>query len=135
MSMSVDQAFVDAYVNDNSAFGIAVTGENLPYGPTDSRTPYAELITLPNPTERLSADTVEMTGLFRVILRYPLDRGDFEMKTKAEAILAAFPIDSVISYGGQNVQIINVHRGPGNPEKGWFKAVITLGYQAFKNRS
>ena len=129
MSIKIDQAFIKAFID--AAFGLPIAHDNLPYVPV-AGTAYAELLMLPNSIEAQSlADLNETSGIFRVILRYPVNVGSIGAKTMADAIMAEFPIGSKVTYDNQSAQVTKVHRQPGYPEDGWFKLVITVRYLAF----
>lgn len=132
MSIKVDDAFTQAFID--GAFGLPIAHENLPYTPT-AQTAYAEIFLIPGPKYPLSvSDTDATSGLFRVILRYPPDTGAVTAKQKAEAIIAAFPVNSTVTSSGQSVRVTSVSRDRGYPEDGWFKTVVTITYQAFITR-
>lgn len=132
MSIKIDQLFVKEFVD--GAFGLPIAHENFDYKPT-GRTAYAELIQLPNPIVGLSlATTDETSGLFRVILRYPIGKSSGPAKVKAEAIMAAFPVNSKITYSSQAVTILGTGRQPGVHEDGWYKIVVTIRYSALITR-
>ena len=108
MSIKIDQAFVQSF--NNGSFGLPINYENMPYTPV-SGTAYAELISLPNPIDSLSlSDMNETSGIFRVILRYPIDGGAITPKAKAEEIMAHYPIGSSVAYSGQSATIRSVSR-------------------------
>ncbi len=132
MSFKIDQAFITEF--NAGSFGLPVAHENAPYEPTLG-TAYAELIMAQNPVDALSwADSNESSGVFRVILRYPLNTGSGTAKAKADEILDHFAIDKQITYSGQSVTILSGHREPGVPEDGWYKIVVTIRYWAYLAR-
>lgn len=132
MSIKIDQAFIDSFIN--ASFGVEIAYQNLPYEPT-SGTAYAELLNIPNDITALDLkNTNETDGLFRVILRYPADSGAITPKTKAESIMANYPIGSSVSYSGQSAIITAVNRQAGIVEEGWYVTVITITYRAFITR-
>lgn len=129
MSILIDDAFVTAFID--GAFGLPIAHENIDYNPSPG-TAYAEIFVIPNPRTPLSLqDTDITTGLFRVVLRYPVGDGSITAKTKAEAIIAAFPINSTVTAGGQSARVTRVMRDRGFPEDGWYKTVVTIFYEAF----
>lgn len=132
MSLKIDQALVSHWVT--SAFGIDASHENLPYTPTVG-TEYADLRVLPNDITPYSLkDSDQTDGVFRVILRYPIDAGAVPAKTMADTIFAAYPIGKRLTYSGQVVTITSQQRQPGASEEGWYVLVLTMAYQAFLTR-
>ena len=132
MSLKIDQAFVQSFVD--GAFGLPVDYENMPYTPV-SGTAFAELIHIPNPIDSLTlADMNETSGLFRIILRYPTDGGAIAAKTKAEEIMAHYPIGSSVAYSGQSATIRSVDRQAGVVEDAWYTLVVSIRYISFITR-
>jgi len=132
MSIKIDQAFVQSFID--GSFGLPVDYENMPYTPV-SGTAFAELIHLPNPIDSLTlADMNETSGIFRIILRYPADGGAIAAKTKAEAIMAHYPIGSSVAYSGQSATIRSVDRQAGVVEDAWYTLVVSIRYISFITR-
>lgn len=132
MSIKIDQAFVQSFIDGD--FGLPVDYENMPYTPV-SGTAFAELIHLPNPIDSLTlADMNETSGIFRIILRYPADGGAIAAKTKAEAIMAHYPIGSSVAYSGQSATIRSVDRQAGVVEDAWYTLVVSIRYISFITR-
>jgi len=132
MSLKIDQAFVQSFID--GSFGLPVDYENMPYTPV-SGTAFAELIHLPNPIDSLTfADMNETSGIFRIILRYPADGGAVAAKTKAEAIMAHYPIGSSVAYSGQSATIRSVDRQAGVVEDAWYTLVVSIRYISFITR-
>ena len=132
MSIKIDQAFVQSFID--GSFGLPVDYENMPYTPV-SGTAFAELIHLPNPIDSLTfADMNETSGIFRIILRYPADGGAVAAKTKAEAIMAHYPIGSSVAYSGQSATIRSVDRQAGVVEDAWYTLVVSIRYISFITR-
>jgi hypothetical protein len=132
MSLKIDQAFVQSFID--GSFGLPVDYENMPYTPV-SGTAFAELIHLPNPIDSLTfADMNETSGIFRIILRYPADGGAIAAKTKAEAIMAHYPIGSSVAYSGQSATIRSVDRQAGVVEDAWYTLVVSIRYISFITR-
>ncbi len=132
-SLAIDQAFLSTFINAN--LGLAIAHENLPYTPVTG-TPYAELIMLQNDiTPWGLSQRNQSDGLFRVILRYPVNTGAIVAKTMADSIFAAFPIGARISYANVvRATITSQARAPGYAEEGWYKLILSLGYQALLSR-
>lgn len=132
MSLKIDQAFVQSFIDGD--FGLPIDYENMPYTPV-SGTAFAELIHLPNPIDSLTlADMNETSGIFRIILRYPADGGAIAAKTKAEAIMAHYPIGSSVAYSGQSATIRSVDRQAGVVEDAWYTLVVSIRYISFITR-
>ena len=132
MSLKIDQAFVQSFID--GAFGLPIDYENMPYTPV-SGTAFAELINIPNPIDSLTfADMNETSGIFRIILRYPADGGAIAAKTKAEEIMAHYPIGSSVAYSGQSATIRSVDRQAGVVEDAWYTLVVSIRYISFITR-
>lgn len=132
MTIKIDQALIQHFIS--GSFGLPIAHENLPYAPT-SGTPYAEILVIQNDiTAADLSHTNETDGIFRVILRYPVDTGAVTAKQKADAIFSYFKIGSEISYSGQEIVITRHARANGYSEQGWYKIVITISYKAFLAR-
>jgi hypothetical protein len=128
MSLKIDQAFISTFID--AAFGLPIAHENMEYQPVNG-TAYAELINLPNDITPLSMNDSNVTdGIFRVILRYPVNEGAVSAKTMAETIMSAFTINSKVCYDGLCAVVNKVYRQPGVAESGWYKIVVTIGYIA-----
>lgn len=130
--VKIDQAFVSSFIANG--FGLEIAHENLPYEPSTG-TPYAELLTLQNDITGYDLNSRDLTdGVFRVIVRYPAGTGAIVPKQKADEILTAYPIGSLVSYQSQAATILSQQRQPGVAEAGWYSIVITLGYRAKLSR-
>ena len=106
----------------------------MPYTPV-SGTAYAELINIPNAIDSLTlSDMNETSGIFRVILRYPIDGGAITPKAKAEAIMAHYPIGSNVAYSEQSATIRSVDRQAGVVEDAWYTLVVSIRYISFITR-
>ena len=133
MSIKIDQAFIQSFID--GAYGLETAYQNQPYTPT-AGTPYAELLNIPNDITALDLkDTNETDGLFRIILRYPVDSGAFAAKNEAETIMADYSIGSSVSYSGQSARITAVNRQQGVVEESWYVTLITISYRAFIPRN
>lgn len=129
MSIKIDQAFIQSFID--GAYGLETAYQNQPYTPT-AGTPYAELLNIPNDITALDLkSTNETDGLFRIILRYPVDSGAFAAKNQAETIMADYSIGSSVSYSGQSARITAVNRQQGVVEESWYVTLITISYRAF----
>ena len=126
--VKIDQAFVSSFIA--GGFGLEIAHENLAYEPTTG-TPYAQITTLQNDVTGYDLSSRDLTdGVFRVILNHPAGSGAIVPKQKADEILNAYPIGSLVSYEGQAATIQSQQRQPGVAEAGWYSIVITLGYRA-----
>lgn len=133
MSIKIDQAFIQSFID--GAYGLETAYQNQPYTPT-AGTPYAELLNIPNDITALDLkSTNETDGLFRIILRYPVDSGAFAAKNQAETIMADYSIGSSVSYSGQSARITAVNRQQGVVEESWYVTLITISYRAFIPRN
>lgn len=146
-SLAIDQAFLSTFINAN--LGLAIAHENLPYTPVTG-TPYAELIMLQNDiTPWGLSQRNQSDGLFRVILRYPVNTGAIVAKQMADRIFNAFQMGSRVAFNHDSVgwyeyfftddyavsaTITSLARQPGYAESGWYKLVVSLGYRAFLTR-
>ena len=131
-SLAIDQAFIDKFVKAN--FGLSVAHENLPFQPTPG-TAYAEIRLLQNDMTPFGLSSSNISdGIFRVILRYPLNAGAIAAKTMADTIFAAYPLGARISYSDTSATIASHKRAEGYPEDGWYKLVLSFGYRAFITR-
>jgi len=145
MSIAIDQAFDNAMltgglnidlVHDNGAYS---TWGGFAYdsftGVYSSRGAHAILKLFPSLRSALSLkDTDSHVGFFQIALRYPIDAGVFRAKTKAEEILALFPVGGKVSYAGQTVNILSSNRDGGNIVGEFFETIIRINYRAFVAR-
>lgn len=132
MSIKIDKLWIKEFVDAD--FDLPIAHENFKYKPT-GKTAYAELLLLPNDIVGATlADTNETSGVFRVILRYPVNKSSGPAKVKAESIMAAFPVNSRKTYDGQVVTILSVGRQEGVSEDGWYKIVVSIAYMALIER-
>lgn len=130
MSTKLDQAFTSAFIAGD--FGLPIAHENMPFTPTGA---YAELVAAVNDITPYSLKTSNETdGVFKVILRYPVETGAITPKQKADQIMAAMKIGQKLTYSGQSLTITSHNRQPGAAEEGWYKIVLTLGFRAFLTR-
>ena len=132
MSLKIDLAFLQKFIDD--AYGLPIAHENLNYSPV-SGTAYAELHTLPNDITPLSLKHSDQTdGVFRVILRYPVNTGAINIKTMADNILSGFKIGTVVTYDGQKATVIRTGRQQGINENQWHIMIVDIFYRAFITR-
>lgn len=128
LSINIDKGLISAWIYGE--FDIDVAHENMPYKPT-GQTPYAEVIVLQNDiTPATLNDSNDTDGVFRVILRYPVNTGAIAPKVKADQIFSVFRIGTRIVYDGVMLTIMANQRGPGLAENGWYKLVLDMPYRA-----
>lgn len=132
MSIKIDQALLTAFID--GAFGLPIAHENIHYDPAPG-TAYAEILILQNDTTPANLKSSNETdGIFRVILRYPVNKGAVPAKTKADEIFAAYKIGQRLTYSGVALTITGNQRQPGVAEDGWYKLVLSMSYRAFLSR-
>lgn len=132
MSVKIDQALIQHFINGN--FGIGIAHENQIYSPVVG-TPYAEISVIQNDITPVDLSFENETdGIFRIVLHYQADTGAVEAKLMADTIFAYFDIGETISYNGQSVWVSSHHRYKGAVEQGWYKIIMTIGYQAYIRR-
>jgi len=129
--LKVDQGLTNLFIT--SSFGLPIAHENAKYTPVLG-TAYAEIYTIPNDQTALSTDTDQTDGIFRIILRYPLQSGAIAAKTMADTIFAAFKVNSYFYYNNQKIEITGFSRDTGYHETGWYKLVLSIRYNAFIRR-
>lgn len=133
MTILSDDAFIRAF--EDADFDIAIQAENEPDNKTKTE-PHAELRVMENPHLPVGVNGSEIkTGLFRVTLRYPKDTGAVPAKQKAEEILEAFRINTIVTSQGQASRVKEVQRESGVAEEGWYKLVLTITFETIINRS
>ena len=133
--LKIDQAFLTAWLTTNSEFGLPTAYENQDFS-ADPELAYAEVFLIQNALDMLTInDMDETTGIFRAILRYPVNNGAIAAKAKAQEIIDAFSIGTNVSYSGQSVIITKTSREKGFNENGWYKIVVSIQYIAFITRS
>jgi len=144
MSIKVDQAFINTMLN--GGIGIDIVHENGAYStwngsdyvtslgvytPSAQRE-FAEIRTFPAGQSALSLnESDEAVGLFQCILKYPADIGSITIKTKAEQVLSLFKVATLLTYSGQQVEIVSHSRDGGRNEGGYYQIVIRANYRAF----
>lgn len=132
-SHDLDKVLFDSFEDGN--FGLGIAYENKGYSPTFG-TAYAELVINPNDIRGFSiGNQTDITdGIFKVILRYPADKGDYTAKAKADEILDYYTIGKKLSLNSENLWIQRKSRTPGVVEDGWYKIIVSLWYRAFLGR-
>jgi len=132
VSVKIDQAFIQAFIN--GGFGLDIAHENLSYTPT-AGTEYAQLINLPNDVTPLSlSGSDETDGVFRIILYWPANQGAIQAKLKADEIISAFKIGTQVCYSDQCATVKRTAKVQGVPEDGWYKLVISISYHSILTR-
>lgn len=126
--LKIDQALISAFITGEFCLGIA--HENLDYTPQHGKA-YAELLVLQNDvTPATLADSNDTDGVFRVILRYPVNSGAVSVKTKADEIFSVFKIGQRLTYDNVDLVILGNRRQPGLGENGWYKVILDMPYRA-----
>lgn len=132
-ALKVEQAFLAHFAA--GGFGLSIAYENLPFTPVPG-TAYAELRMLDNDITPLGLrDTNQTDGVFRIILRYPVNTASIAAKQKADDIFAHYQIGSLVEYQGQAAVIRSHQRQPGLAVDGWYTLVLSITYRAFLERS
>lgn len=132
MSVVVDDALLAHLVS--GSFGLPIAYEGEPYSPPTSGG-YLQPFVIPNFQYPITlAGSEQITGIFRVMVRYPAGKGAIEAKAKAEAICNHFRSTSVITRSGQKVIVQYTHRARGYVEDNWFIVPVTVAYKAFITR-
>lgn len=148
MSIKVDQALIDTLIKAN--IGIDIVHENGvisegagwvfdeangAYVPTSMR-PYVDARVFQGDKEPFSlSDSDEVTGFYQCLVNYPIDQGAHIVKQKAEEILTAFKIGSVLSYDGQDVSITKTKRYSGEIANGsFYQIAVRIFFIAFTQR-
>jgi len=149
MTLAIDQAFTDTILNGGlnidlvhenglySTWGGASYTEGLegPYTPGSGTTGFAELTHFPASIDPLTLnDTDEATGLYQIIVKYPADSGSIAAKTKADEVLALFPIGTAITYGVQKVYPTSKSLSSGRDDGGFYQITVRVNYRAFLTR-
>jgi len=147
MSLAIDQALTSAIlggglgidlVHENGVWsqwsGTAYTSETGAYTPTNGRA-YAELSVFPASKVAYSlAGHDEDVGLFQVILHYPPDVGSVVCKTASETVRGILSVGAMLTYSGQQVEIVGNTRDSGIVDGGFYKIVVRANYRAFTAR-
>jgi len=133
-ALKIYQAFVQTLRNGAYLSGVSIAYENQAFTPKAGK-PYAELRYFPNETAPLGLKhTDETTGVFSIVLKYPVDVGAIVVKSKAQDIANAFKAGSVINYDGQRVDVVNSSSGSGRTENGWYIQTVDIRFRAFSAR-
>lgn len=147
MSINIDNAFTSAILNgglaldvvhDNGIYsywsGSAYSSVSGVYTP-DANREYTEIKVFPASVVPLSLrDSDEHVGVFQAIVKYPADTGAIAAKTKAEAVLALFNMNTPLAYSGQKVFVTGKSRDGGRQEGGFYQIVVRVNYRAFVTR-
>lgn len=134
MSVKIDQAFIQAFQNGSFFDADQIAYENQQFNPT-AQTAYAELQMIPNDVSSYDLSQNNLTdGVFRIVLNYPYDSGAIAAKQKADAIFSSFSIGSKVNYDGQYAIVITQNRQLGVANEGWYRLVLSIGYQAKLSR-
>lgn len=132
MSLKLEQAFIQDFVNAN--FGLPIAHENVIFKPVQGQA-YAELLTHPNDTTPYTlSDSNQTDGVLKVILSYPLGVGGITPKQKAQAIVNHFFIGKILTYDNASLTITKTNQRVSNTEDAWFKLIIEFTYRAIIRR-
>lgn len=128
--VSVDQALLGTLIGANLGYEIA--HENLPFTPTTG-TPYIEPIVVINDATPFDFEVTSYItdGVFRVIIRVPLDMGAIDAKVMADTISGIFPTGQNITFNHGVFAIKSIQRNPGIAEDGWYKIILTMALSIF----
>ncbi len=136
-----EQAFISKFIDED--FGLPIVHENSSYSPIPG-TPFIELLCLHNDTSEYSlAHSLEFESIFRIFLRYPVDKYSIIAKKLSEDIFLAFPVGSLVSYEDVTSKIVGHKRQTGTfgkeltttfSEEGWYKLVVSIMYKTFIRR-
>lgn len=128
MTVKIDQSFVNAYIDAD--IGLSIAHENTGFEPA-AGTEYVELLNMPNDiTPADLTSTNETDGLFRIILRWPVNDGAIQAKLKADEIISAFSIGSTVCYESQCARVTKTERHKGYAENVWYKIILSVSYYA-----
>jgi len=148
MTLKIDQAFTQTIlsgglaidlVHENGLYsqwgGASYTSKKGPYTPGSNTTGFAELANFPAGIDPLSLnDTDEATGFYQVIVKYPADGGSIAAKTKADEVLALFPLGTAITYSSQKVYPTTKSLSSGRVDGGFYQITVRVNYRAFLTR-
>lgn len=130
--ITVYQCLINSFIVGN--FGLSIAHENIDFDP-DFGTPYAEIKVLENDKSGYSVSTSDNTdGILQIILRYPINDGAINIRTKSQLIEDYYKIGKHFTYNNQEVIITGFNEYPGVPEIGWYKLVLSVKYTAFIKR-
>lgn len=126
--LAIDNAFQERFVA--AGFGIRIAWENEDIKPQAGE-PYAELRVLQNNvTPATLAHSDDTDGVFRVILRWPVEVGAYDIRKKADEIFSVFRIGTCLVYENVKVWVMGNSRQPGVAEGGWYKLILDMPYRA-----
>ena len=126
--LKLDQALVSDFTAQ--AFGLPVAHENADYKPTPGAE-FAQIKNFPNDVRPVGlADTDETDGVLQFILYYPVGKGAYDAKAKAQTIFDAYPIGRELTYSGVALHIRGHERASAFPEDGWYKVRGLIYYDA-----
>lgn len=130
----IEKAFLNRFYDGGFRHDLDIAFDNLPYTPIIG-TPYAEVFVIHNDITPYSLKhTNETDGIFRVILRYPVNESTKAIKEKAQEIFDWFKIGSRYTFNGQKVTVTRHMMDRGIQEAGWYKMVLTMYWKAFLSR-
>jgi hypothetical protein len=131
VTINIDKALIAAFQAGEFLEGDLIGYENKPLEPNKQGTT-AELLILRNPRTPLGVSgSDEVTGIFRIILRTPINIGAVAIKELADEIVEAFKPRTPLEYEGQHVIVTSANRRPGVDEPGKYKQVVDVTFIAF----
>lgn len=134
MSHLIDSALLQGFTS--GTFGLPWASENRAYAPA-AGTAWAEVFILPNQPSVASLGGGGLDahdGIMQINLNYPAGDGAAAAKQKATTIRAYFYAGRIVSYGGQDVEIVSCGRGPGRNVDSWFRVPVTVQWRAWTTR-
>ena len=78
----------------------------------------------------------EFSGIFQIDLMYPLGEGIFRINEAIDLIRGEYKAGKYLTYSGGTQWVLVVSCGPTSitEDEGWYKAVITIGWESRINR-
>lgn len=131
---NVEKALLQRFYDGGFRHDLDIVFDNQQYEPTIG-TSYAEVFFIANDITPYSLKhTNETDGIFRIILRYPVNESTKAIKEKAQEIFNWFSIGSRYTEDGQKVTITRHAQDRGVQEAGWYKMVLTIYWKSFLSR-
>lgn len=75
-----------------------------------------------------------VTGILRVDVRHPLDTGIGAGLALVDAFRTAMPAGTRLSFGGQEVSVLNIGADTGSVVDTWYRTNISIAFRAFLPR-
>jgi len=132
MSTKIYQALVQSFID--GAFGLPIAYENDDYSPI-AGTAYAELEVAENAENGFTLnDLNDETGYLQIGLNYPTGAGAIPARAMETTIADAYPIGTVLTYGGQSLEVTGVQRPSPAPRDGWYRRLLRINFVAYIQR-